>query len=318
MRALVTGATGFVGSHVVRRLLADGHEVGFLARASSDPWRIRDVVGALTRIDGDLARVAAARGPMASFGPSVVIHLAWSGVGNARRNDPKQIENLQATLDLVGAARDAGASTFVGLGSQAEYGPSSGALDESAPTRPTTLYGVTKLSTYHFARHACFELGMRFAWLRLFSAYGPKDDPSWMISSLILDLLARRRPALTLGEQRWDYAYVTDAAAAVARVAAAPEAEGVYNLGSGVATPIRAVAETIRDLVDPSLPLGFGEVPYRVDQVMHLEARVERLRALGWAPQVSLAEGLKNTVQWYRERGERDLQAPWRMGLESQ
>jgi nucleoside-diphosphate-sugar epimerase len=306
MRVLITGATGFLGSYVLRSLVDSGaHEVAFVARPSAHLWRIADVAPRATCIRADLERIEGAREAVAGFRPDVVIHLAWSGVGNALRNDPAQIDNLRVTLAVVAVAHEAGARHFVGLGSQAEYGPCSGAIDESAPTRPTSLYGVSKLATGVFARHACEERGVRFAWVRLFSAYGPMDDPAWMISSLVLQLLARRRPPLTLGEQRWDYVYAADAADAVVRVALEPEARGIFNLGSGQAHTIRYVAESIRDLVDPQLPLGFGEVPYRPDQVMHLEARVERLRALGWSSATPLDRGLKETVAWYRDHQSR-------------
>ena len=85
------------------------------------------------------------------------------------------------------------------MGSQAEYGPHQGALDETAATRPTTLYGITKLSTCLYARHICGDRGIRFAWLRLFSSYGPSDHIAWMIPSLVVQLLQRQRPTLTAG-----------------------------------------------------------------------------------------------------------------------
>jgi nucleoside-diphosphate-sugar epimerase len=302
MRILLTGATGFLGSYVLRRFLESSeHPVAFLARRSADPWRIADVASRAERIDGDLENLEEARPAIVRFAPDAVVHLAWFGVGNRLRNDTRQIDNLRGALDLVRVGHEAGARHFVGLGSQAEYGPCSGAIGESTPTAPTTLYGVSKLATNLFAQHECAARGLRFAWIRLFSSYGPKDDPSWMISSLILQLLERKRPPLTLGEQRWDYVHATDAADAVVRVALAPEARGIFNLGSGQARPIREIAEMIRDLVDPALPLGFGEVPYRDDQVMHLEARIDRLRALGYSPAVPLERGLKETVGWYRE-----------------
>jgi UDP-glucose 4-epimerase len=303
-RVLVTGATGFIGSYVVRSLAAEkGVEVSFLARPSSDTWRIREVLPYTTRIDAELGGGDALRSAVAKTRPDVLVHLAWKGVGSADRNAAQQIENLADTLALLRAARAAGARAFVGLGSQAEYGPSSGALDETAPTQPTTLYGVTKLSTCHFTRHACGELGMRYAWIRVFSTYGAMDNPSWMIPSLVLQLLARKKPPLTLGEQRWDYLHVSDAADAIARVALGDAATGVFNLGSGEAHTIRSIVEKIRDTIDPSLPLGFGEVPYRPDQVMHLEAQVDRLRQLGWRPAMPLDRGIRETVAWYRDYG---------------
>ncbi|MBL7372666.1 NAD-dependent epimerase/dehydratase family protein, partial [Escherichia coli] len=105
---------------------------------------------------------------------------------------------------------------FVGMGSQAEYGPVSARLDETVPTRPTTVYGAAKLSTALMLERLAEADGLSFAWLRLFSSYGPKDDLSWLIPYMARRLLAGERPALTPGEQIWDYIYVEDAAAAVA------------------------------------------------------------------------------------------------------
>ena len=100
----------------------------------------------------------------------------------------------------------------------------------------------------------------------------------------------------------WDYVHVDDAAAAVTAMADV-DAAGVFNLGSGVATPLREIITTVRDAVDPSLPLGFGELPYRPDQVMHLEADVSRLsHATGWAPAIPLADGLRGVVAHHRAR----------------
>ena len=93
-----------------------------------------------------------------------------------------------------------------------------------------------------------------------------------------------------------------DAVEAIWQVAASPKATGIFNLGSGEAYAIRSIVERIRDLIDPDLLLGFGEVPYRPDQIMHLQADISRLREVsGWSPQVSLDEGLRRTVKWYRE-----------------
>lgn len=303
MRILLTGSTGFVGSHVLRKLLAGGRDVAVLMRRNSDTWRIRDVVGRAARIEADLRDLEPAYAAIANFAPETVIHLAWSGVGNQFRNDQSQIVNITQSVALARLAHRVGARHWVGLGSQAEYGPCEHPVDEETPTRPTTLYGVAKLSSGLLARHLCDQLGLRFAWLRLFSCYGPGDDPAWMIPYLILTLLAGKKPALTAGAQLWDYLYVADAAEAISQVALTPTAAGAFNLGSGRPVPIRSIAERVRDLVDPMLPLGLGEVPYRPDQVMRLEADVRRLReATGWSPETDLDDGLRQTVKWFRRQ----------------
>jgi len=314
MKVLITGATGFLGSWVVEQLV-DGPgvaptgatgDIAVLLRPGADTWRIAPFLDRLRVIEGDLASpespppLAAA---LAAFRPDAVAHLAWQGVAGADRNSPVQWRNIPATLQLAELCAAAGARHFIGLGSQAEYGPCNAVIDENTPERPTTLYGASKLATARVAQRLCEIQGMRFAWLRLFSSYGPRDNPSWMIPGLIRSLLAGEVPQVTLAEQRWDYIHVADAAAAVVAVLRTPGASGIFNLGSGNAPPLRDVIGKLRDLVDPRAQVAFGAVPYRPDQVMHLQADIRRLSgATGWRPVVALDDGLRETVQWFRSR----------------
>jgi nucleoside-diphosphate-sugar epimerase len=137
------------------------------------------------------------------------------------------------------------------------------------------------------------------------------DTATHMLPTLIETLLRRERPALTACEQQWDYLYIEDAAealyqaamtqAAMTQAAMTPAASGIFNLSSGSATSLLNVVTRVRDLIDPALPLGIAEVPYREGQVMHLEGSIERLSAAtGWQPRVSLEEGLARTVAWHR------------------
>jgi nucleoside-diphosphate-sugar epimerase len=111
-----------------------------------------------------------------------------------------------------------------------------------------------------------------------------------------------RCPPLTLGEQRWDYLYVEDAVNALISGAMCPTAHGVFNLASGEVHALRDVIASVHHLIDPTIALRFGELPYRADQVMHLEANVGRLKGeTGWRPEVNLTEGLMRTVAWHKE-----------------
>jgi UDP-glucose 4-epimerase len=205
-----------------------------------------------------------------------------------------------AAARLAEEAAAAGATTFVGLGSQAEYGPHSRMLDEATNTVPTTLYGHSKLAACQVTQALCRAMKMRHAWVRVFSTYGPRDNPGWMIPALIAALKAGQKPPLTPGEQKWGFLFVDDAADAIAAVAETKAAEGVFNLGAGDAPRLRDTVTLLRDLVSPGAPLGFGEVPYRPDQVMHLQADIGKLsRVTGWAPRVDLATGLDKTVRWF-------------------
>lgn len=301
-RVLLTGASGFVGAAVLRQMVAQRRPVAVLLRDTSDTHRITNLLPAVTVVRGDVSCIDATTDSLAAFGPGCVVHLAWQGVKGGDRNDPGQLDNVSAAITLHRVVTALGCTRVVGLGSQAEYGPQAGRIAEDAPTRPTTLYGAAKLATSILLDRACVNAGQSFAWMRLFSSYGPNDDPSWMIPYLIERILAGERPSLTGAEQVWDYIHVDDAAAAVVAMVDA-EATGLFNLGSGSARPLREIITMVRDAIDPALPLGFGEVPYRPDQVMHLEADVTRLRAAtGWAPIIRLDEGLRAVVAHHRAR----------------
>jgi len=302
VKILLTGASGFVGSYVLRQLLAQGVEVGALLRRPEEAWRIRDELARTRVLRAGLEEGDALAREVFAFAPTHVVHLAWSGVLGRSRNEASQHVNVFHSMRLLEAALDAGARHFVGLGSQAEYGPCQARIGEGTPTNPTTMYGAAKLATCLLAGRLCELRGARFAWLRLFSSYGPQDSPEWMIPYLALKLLHRERPSVTAAGQLWDYIYVEDAAAAVVAATLADGASGVFNLGSGSAPRLRDIIEAVRDAIDPALPVGFGEVPYRPDQVMHLEADITRLTgATGWRPRVPLAEGIARTVDWYRK-----------------
>jgi UDP-glucose 4-epimerase len=301
-KIFITGGTGFIGAQVLRHLVEQGREVAVLMRASSNSRRIDDLLGRCTVIRGELAQIEAARDALTHFSPEAVVHLAWDGVKGADRNSAVQMDNVVASINLYHLTEQIDCRHFVGLGSQAEYGPLSGRIRETAATRPTTAYGAAKLATGLVLERTAVAAGRPFAWLRLFSSYGPDDDPSWLIPYLIRSLLAGEKPSLTKAEQIWDYMHVNDVAAGVVAALDAG-ACGLFNLGSGQERPLHDIISMIRDAIDPSLPLGFGEVPYRPDQVMHLAADITALSSVsGWCPAVSLESGIAETVAWYQTK----------------
>lgn len=304
MRCLVTGASGHIGSFLTRLLVQHGHDVAIMVRPQSDLWRIADIISQVHIVRGELSTIDAIAADIKAFAPTTVFHLGWYGVTSAYRDDPRQItDNLYGSLTLLQIAQQAGCTSWIGVGSQAEYGPHSGVLNEDTAARPLTTYGVTKLSTGLLTRQLCQAVGTRYIWLRLLATYGPMDDDRHLIPSVIVKLLDGEIPALTPGEQRWDYLHVQDAAEAIYQVAIMPEVQGIFNLGSGQVVTIRSLVEYIRDLIDPFLPLGFGVMPYRPDQIMYLQADITRLtQATGWKPRLDLEEGLRQTVQWYNEK----------------
>jgi nucleoside-diphosphate-sugar epimerase len=286
----------------VRHLVESGDNVAILMRPESDPWRIVDVLDRVETITGRLSEPGALKQPLARFRPEVVHHLGWSGSGPEGRDDPRQLaDNLADAVNLVVLAADAGAAAWIGLGSQAEYGPTDSVLDESTPTRPTTAYGKAKLTAGLQTRDLCAAHSLRHVWLRLVTAYGPADRASYLIPHVILSLLRGVRPALTEGNQPADFLHVTDACAAIRACAQTQSCAGTYVLASGEHRPVREVALAIRDMIDPRLAIGLGDlVPNHPPVGLRGDPRALEL-ATGWAPAVQLETGLAGCVEWYRQ-----------------
>lgn len=272
-----------------------------LLRPESDPWRIADILDRVEHIVGRLSEPAGLMQPLAGFKPDVVYHLGWYGSGQSGRDDrSRQQANVADAITVGHLAADAGALTWVGLGSQAEYGPTQMVLDESTQARPVTEYGSAKLSAGRLTHDLCAARSLRHVWLRLLTAYGPADRADYLIPHVILSLLRRRRPSLTDGSQPGDFLHVTDACAAIRAAGVTESCSGTYVLASGDHRPVREVALTIRDMIDPRLEIGLGEViPNRAPVGLRGDPRALE-NATGWSPKVPLQAGLAGCVEWYR------------------
>lgn len=294
--AILTGASGFIGAAVYAELLRRKIRPLVLLRAESDCFRLPQLMPENVCIfskldDSELPK------KLRAHSPDVFIHCAWRGVGGQDRNEEFQLkENIPFTLASVELAAACGCRQWVGLGSQAEYGNANCILDENAPTNPTTLYGQAKLTAGNESLALCAKKNLAGAWLRIFSTYGPGDHPHWMIPHVIREFLSNHAPQVTKCEQLWDYLFVADAASAIASVAD-EKVSGIFNLGSGEAWSLKKIIEIIRAETNPVVQPNYGAIPYRPDQVMHLQADIRKLRAATcWKPQVSIEEGLRKTV----------------------
>jgi nucleoside-diphosphate-sugar epimerase len=299
MRILVTGASGFLGSYLVGSLLAHDHRVAMLLRKESNLQRIRDVATKDRVYFGSIDHRAAVRTALQHFRPDAIAHMAWRGVANTDRNAPLQAENIVDTLNLLADAADHGVRAFVAAGSQAEYGPYNRAISEDDEAKPTTLYGMAKLATYQMGTKLASELGLRFAWLRVFSTYGPGDNDCWLLPQVVRTLKSGKRMSLTGCEQQWGFLHARDAAEAFRIALESNRAAGIFNVGSADAPSLRDTLETLRQLINSEAELGIGDIPYRPDQVMILKAEIDKLRTLGWSPSVELRDGLEELASSY-------------------
>ena len=301
MKILVTGASGFVGAQAVRALLAAGYEVGALVSPGSAAERLQEVSGRITLLRGDFYDLHSLRAALAVWPPEVCLHLAWYVEPGKYLSSPRNIDALAATLSLVSILGNAGCRRFVGAGTCFEYDVEQGWLREDGPTRPETLYAAAKLSVCLTGAQAAAAAGMQFAWGRLFYLHGPREHPQRVVPALILSLLAGKAFPATLGNQIRDYLYLEDAASAFA-VLTASEAEGVFNIASGVPVTMAHLLKTTAEIVGRPDLLELGAVPYRPWEPRFICGDNSRLCGLGWASQFTLEKGLRATVEWWEQQ----------------
>lgn len=304
--ALVAGCTGFVGSAVARRLLADGWRVvAPVRRTSGDKHRLTglpglDVVEVGGYTAGELRVAFAAK-------PDVVFNLASAGV--AGRPDPDDVVagNVTITLNLLRAAGEAGVRRFVHTGSCFEYAavPAGELMTESSPTVPWSVYGAAKLASVHLARTAAVTWKVPLVVLRLFGVYGPGEAPKRLVPYLIDRLWMGEPVDLTAGTQVRDLLFVDDAADAFATAGDAAELrEGlIYNVCTGVPVAVRQVGETVARLLGaPQELLRWGAIPPRTEEPPWIVGDGTAFRsATGWHPKFDLTAGLQAAIEeWSR------------------
>lgn len=296
---MITGATGTIGIALVNLCIRENINVVVLANPDSNR---------LERIPKDehVKVVPCALSALSDYegeSADVFFHFAWAGTfGEARNDFALQEKNVEYALDAVYLAQRLGCHTFIGAGSQAEYGRVSGILRADTKCNPENGYGIYKLKAETETGKLCDELGLVHIWPRVLSVYGPFDGERTMIMSTITKLLDGLRPALTKGEQMWDFLYCDDAARAFLEIARAGVSGRIYPLGSGTARKLREYIEILRDEINPEADLGFGEIPYSDKQVMHLQADISQLcEDTGFAPEVDYKTGIARTVDWLRQ-----------------
>ena len=292
---IVTGATGAVGSAVVRRAIANGKDVTCIVHQGSNRLGNLPQSDKVHIVECDLRdyRTLSLDGQYDAF-----IHLSWEKTVGASRDDAEvQTRNIQYTLDAVQLAHRCGCSVFVGAGSQAEYGVQSVDLTPDLPVKPESGYGIAKYAAGKLSAMLCKSLGMRQCWVRILSVYGPNDGENSLISYLIREFKAGNSPQLTKCEQMWDYLYADDAADAILAVAEKGVDGKAYPLGSGNGRRLSEYVEDIKNAINTSIEVQFGAKEYYPHQPMHLVANISELSGdTGWTPMIDYWEGINRII----------------------
>ena len=295
-KLIITGATGMIGSAIVRESLKQNYDITCLVRASSS--RIKNIphVNHVHIIDCNISDYKTLE-LKDKF--DVFMHLAWDKTSVSGRDDVDcQLKNIEYTMDAVRLAKRCGCNIFIGAGSQAEYGIQKVPLTPELPVNPESGYGIAKYTAGKLAGMLCKQIGIRFNWMRILSVYGSNDGENTLISYVCRELKAGRSPELTKCEQTWDYLHCDDAARAFLAVAEHGVDGKFYPLGSGQGRRLSDYLEDIKAIINPDVELGFGKKEYYPHQPMHLVADVSELeKDTGWKSFILFRDGIKCYVK---------------------
>lgn len=306
MKILLTGGAGFIGSHLLERLLARGDDVAVIDDFNDyyDPAIKRRNLpkGGFRLHERDIRESA---GIVAQEKPGLVVHLAARAGVRPSQSNPALYEsvNVAGTLGPLEACRKAGVGRFVFASSSSVYGDAAAPFREDDDNlRPISFYGVTKLLGEHYVRVYSHLHGIQATCLRFFTAYGPRQRPDMAIHAFTAAVSQGREiPMFGDGTTERDYTYVTDIVEGILGAIAHPEPYGVYNLGESRTIPLRRLIELIGENVGRAPKIR--QMPEQPGDVKRTFASIDKARSrLGYAPKVAIEEGLREFIAWYRSQ----------------
>lgn len=300
-KAVMTGGSGGVGLALIKKLLSENVEILLFMRKNSTRFnrlpqdeRLHVECYALDELNQYIPK---------EKDYDVFFHLGWANSIRVNRDDiGGQIENITYACNAVDLAHQLGCHTFVGVGSQAEYGRKNEPLRPDMLCEPETAYGSVKLCTCYTTRLLCKRYNMRHNWIRVLSGYGVYDNEESLLIANIVNSLAGRPLQFSKGEQIWDFVYMDDIAEALFLVAEKGHENAIYVVGSGEARPLKEYIKILCEKLGESIDSGLGKIPYSENQVMHLEADItELMEDTGWVPEISFEEGIERVIEFYKD-----------------
>jgi nucleoside-diphosphate-sugar epimerase len=306
-KVFVTGATGFIGKHLINTLFRQGYEVAALVRSASLASKTAGIDN-VTWFTGDIRNYDDIASAFAIFRPEAVIHLVtyYAIMHRADEIGVMLDTNVKGTVNLLEASKEyGGVQLFVNTSSTQVYEPKPRRLTEEDAIRAQSLYAVTKRNAEEACSFYADSFGLPCVTLRLFPPYGPGDQERRLIPYVIGCILKNSPPNLTTGRQEWDFVYVDDIVSAfltVLRSFSFKEGHRVYNIGTGQPISVRTIVEKIRKNLNSDIDLPWGSVPHRANEVWYNSADISRVeKELGWKPATEIDEGLNKTIAWYRD-----------------
>jgi UDP-glucose 4-epimerase len=303
-RVAITGAAGFVDANLTRRLLHDGHEVHLLVRPDHAMWRIDDIRGDVRMHTADLGDRPRVEDAIRQIKPDWVFHLATHGAYSWQTDLSEIVRtNILGTTNVAEAAANAGAEVLVNTGSSSEYGYKDHAPSESELLEPNSYYAITKATATMFCRFTAQKRGIRMPTLRLYSVYGPYEEPRRLVPTLVVKALQSQLPPLAKPDTARDYVHVADVVDAYLLAATTDIVDpgAVFNVGTGIQTTLQDIVDLTRTMLGVTETPTWGSLPDRTWDTSIWRADPTRIRTeLGWIPRYDVRAGLAETIAWFQ------------------
>ncbi len=300
-KVAITGGTGPIGLALIRKLLAENISILLFQRKKSAKKMYLPQHDLLTVIDCELTQLHKYIPVENNY--DAFFHLGWTNTNKNFRNDLLlQNENVIHACEAVKLAHKLGCHTFIGVGSQAEYGRHEKKLSSNTVCRPDSAYGIMKFSAFMATKEMCHQMGIRHCWPRVLSAYGTYDNVESVLISTILKCINNEKELLfSEGRQIWDFVHVDDIARALFLVARWGSPDVCYPIGSGNEATLRSYLEIIGRKFHRENEMQFGVIPYSDKQIMYLAADVSEItKDVGWTPNIGFEEGISKTIEFYK------------------
>jgi len=304
IRVLVTGAAGFIGSHLSRELVGRNAEVFLIDKPGISTARIEDILDKVRVHSVDITDFSSLKNSIREIRPQKIFHLAaYVDVTRDWAIVDKMINvNIKGTLNLLRSLEGVNYDCFVNTGTCEEYGDNPTPFSEDQVPNPVSPYSASKVSTTMFCQMLHKTVNLPIVTVRPLLTYGPGQESQMLIPSLIKNALNGKSFKMTKGEQTRQFNYIDDVVEGFILAGTTPEAIGeVINLGSGAEYRIKDVAKMILNLMGNPIKLEIGALPYRPGETMHFYCSNEKeKKILGWRPNIPLKVGLKRTIDWYK------------------
>lgn len=299
MKIVITGSTGMIGLALIS-LFHEKHEIYAIVRPSSSKRNLLKEFNNINIIECDLNNLKSLKSIIKKT--DLFFHLGWIGTtGNERDDSILQLKNVKYTLDAIQLSEDLQCTSFVGAGSQAEYGIQNKKLNEKTHPNPTTSYGIAKYCAGKLGKNLTKNLKVKFCWTRILSVYGFGETHT-LIGSLISSILENRTFNTTHANQTWNYIYSKDCANALYQIAVYGKDGETYLIAGDEERLLKDYITSVRDLINSNYVIGFGKRDYNTNQVMYLTGDISKLKKdTNFKINYSFEEGIKETIEWHKK-----------------